>query len=208
VKTAEKIAAALAVIAICLSLLAWPGGGPLLVLSLSFLAILYYPFGALLFNGIRLRNVLSKPSYAGINRSRLLAGAGIGLILAMLCLGMLFKWQIWPGAQAILNIGLLLSAVVLLLLLFKARSAQGFREFAVKAGKRIVILGTLAFLLFFTPSMQLIAWHYSDQPELLEAWEAHLSDPDNQVLHERLIEVQNQTLLNNEENTLDHAAEP
>ncbi len=195
-KTAEKILIGLILLAFLFSAMRWPGGGVLLVLSLSALACLYYPLGAFLFNGIRLRHAFNKASYVGLPGSRLLAALGIGMVLSMLVLGMLFKWQFWPGSAIMLGLGLPLSVAVLLILLYRGSLRSDFRPFAAKAGTRLVVWSALALVLWLTPQMRLIEWRYTDQPELVEAWRAHLADPDNTALREALDKAYRNSTLN------------
>ena len=113
-KKAEIILGAIALTALALNLLLVPGGGVLTVLSLSTLSVLYMYLSFAIFNGIRLRQIFKKDSYKGISKMRIVGAILTGLALSMTTIGLLFKFQSWPGATMNLAIGLLGLAIALI----------------------------------------------------------------------------------------------
>lgn len=181
-KTTEKILVALFTLSFAGVLLRLPVSSALLIISVSTLACLYYPLGAFLFNGIRLRHITRSSSYAGLPTSRLVAGAVCGFILGIVLLGVLFGLKFWPGHYLILTVGVLLSGGALVLLVIMSHNDASLRPFATSAGKRLVLWSIPAVLLWLTPQMRHIEWRYADRPALVEAWRAHLAAPENHEL--------------------------
>ena len=95
------------------------GGGILLTFSLMSLACLYYLFGFAFFNQIDLNGIFDKKSYQGISTFRILTAIGAGIGLSCICLGILFMFQHWPGANIILSAGLILTFIILFISLIR-----------------------------------------------------------------------------------------
>ncbi len=188
-KKAEKVLAGIAAAGLIFGIQQWPGGTLLSVLALSSLACLYYPFGALVFNGIRMKDLSKKSAYAGVPTFRIAVGFGIGMVLSVLVMGILFKWQLWPGGEFILIVGLIAAAGLLIALIAGATGNSAMRPFAAKAGARLSVWGSLALLLWLTPQITLVEWRHADEPELVEAWRAHLANPEDEALRRALDEA-------------------
>jgi hypothetical protein len=99
-KWVERAAWGAAIVGIAMRSGAQPGAGFLLVLGLSTAAILYFPLGWL--------------SLGGPEGGRTLVPLSLitGLVLSLLCVGMLFTLQQWPGADFSLLMGLLGTVVL------------------------------------------------------------------------------------------------
>lgn len=111
-KITEKILILLFIIGIILKIAAIKAGGMLCFYSGAGLFFMYFIFGFAFFNGIRFRNIFKKSSYAGIKPIYIfvavLAGLGLGIGEA----GIVFKTQIWKGADMLCETGFIFSLVV------------------------------------------------------------------------------------------------
>ena len=103
-KKLEIILGLIALIGILLKLLLIPGGGILLTLSLSMLAMCYYLSFAFL-NGIPLIEIFKKKSYENITPLKMIGVVGFGFALSAIAIGILFSLQFWPGARIQLQSG-------------------------------------------------------------------------------------------------------
>ena len=90
----EKILAGFCLFGILLRLLHFPGGNMILILTIGILSMIYFPFGIYFLSGktFQQQNV-------GLS-------IGVGMALSILVVGILFKLMHWPGALAMLIVGL------------------------------------------------------------------------------------------------------
>ena len=192
-KKGEIIIATLSLIALGLNLLLIPGGGVLTVLTLSTLSMLYMNLSFALFNGIRLRNIFKKDSYKGISTMRIIGAVGTGLALSMTIIGLLFKFQSWPGASLNLGaglVGLLIATVIGTIKYFRNKS-----DFYTKIFKRIAVFGGLGLILMLTPKTTWVEIKYRNQPTYVDALKKAMAAPDNKELWDK-VEVERQKMNN------------
>ncbi len=83
-----------------------PGGLALMIFSFCILSIMYFYFGFAFFNGIRMRNIFSAQSYAGLTTNKIVGAIAVGLSLSATIIGIMFKVMHWPGALVIIYIGM------------------------------------------------------------------------------------------------------
>jgi hypothetical protein len=185
-KKAEIIIAALSIVAIGFNLLLIPGGAFLTVLTLSTLSIIYMYLSFAIFNDIRFRKIFRKESYAGISTMRIVGAVATGLALSMTTIGMLFKFQSWPGASFNLFVGLsalLIVTVIAVIKYLKTRSA-----FYTGVFKRVAVFGMLGLILLFIPNANLLEIKYRNQPAYLNALKSAMADPQNKSLWDKVEE--------------------
>ncbi len=179
-KTTEITLVILSAAAIVLEMFLVPGANVAMILLLSLLSVVYFCFGFLLFNGIRLRDVRKKDSFKGISSLRIIGAIGAGVALSYTTIGILFELRIWPGAGITQINGLVLLAVVTIVGLFKY--ARNKSPYYTRIFKRIAIIGGLAVILLVTPSTTWLAFKYRNHPAYLEALTQALADPGNEEL--------------------------
>lgn len=184
-KKTEIIAAIVAVIGFIFQLLLWPGGGPLVVVSLSLLAVIYY-FGFALFNDIRFRQIFKKESYAGISPLRMIGSIGAGLSLSSVLSGLMYKIQSWPMAQTMLNAGMFFTAVIAVVGLPKYLKNKP--DYLKQIFKKIVIIGGIGLIFLILPETALIDFKYRNHPAFRDAYKNALADPTNQALWDKMQE--------------------
>lgn len=147
----------------------WPGGGLILVISLSTIAMLYCP-GAFYFF-----------SDKAIKKQNLALSIISGFFLATIPIGVLFKLQYWPGAQVNLLVGTVAAPIILGVTLFlKSKAADDLKTYYKNMTIRTVILTTLTVLLYMTPTSTLLKMQYWDDPELARLKTLHYTHPENE----------------------------
>jgi hypothetical protein len=158
----------------------YPYSAMLITLSSLFLSIIYFGFSFGLLNGIRFRNLLKKESYAGISTLRIIGSVLTGIVLSLLVIYSLFKFQSWPYGNEGLRIslfGLLIVIVIGIIKLFTAKNS-----FYSKLLLRLGIIGTFATLLYFTSYESLLEMKYRNYPEFIEVEKKLMKDPMNKEL--------------------------
>ncbi|MGB6034811.1 MAG: hypothetical protein WBG42_00990 [Cryomorphaceae bacterium] len=173
-KKPEIILTVLVAVALTMNYLKLPFGGVLSVLSITGLAVYYYPIFPLMLTG----NSLNKIFSGAKSKSLLLFAFLTGIGLSILLVGILFKVQLWPMANTLLTLGLF-SAVVLM-----AVNAIRFKKTAKDIFKALLIrcsvgffLGSLAFMI---PNDTLLEHHFGENPSYIDAyknWKANPNDP-------------------------------
>ncbi|HEY0029288.1 MAG TPA: TPM domain-containing protein [Bacteroidia bacterium] len=183
-KLTEKILGALTILAIVFKLFLIPGGGVLFVIATQLLACLYFFFGFALFNSIRLRNIFSKAAYASVSTMKIVGAALMGIPLSMICVGITFKIQMWPGAQAMLIAGMTPAIIIFIISYIKYLTTK--HVFYIHAMIRCGIFVAVAILLFFTSAITLMKIEYRDHPEFIKAFEASWLDQENEDLYKKM----------------------
>lgn len=185
-KKGELILIAIALVALLLNILLIPGGGVLTVLSLSSLSMIYFYFGFALFNDIPLRKVFKKESYKEVSSARTVGAVGAGMALSMTIIGIMFKFQAWPGSELNLLVGLLGLVVVLIVGLIKCSKNKS--EYYTRIFKRAAIFGGLGLILILTPRTSWIDFRYRNYPDYATALKNSIADPNNDELHNKVEE--------------------
>jgi hypothetical protein len=107
----EKTLVAIFLVGIIFKLVHWPGGGPLVVVSLSTLALLYFPLALYFFCDKKIKQQNQTLSII------------TGSILAIIPIGVMYKIQCWPGAQIYLLLGLFFTPIVLAIIYYLRKKA-------------------------------------------------------------------------------------
>jgi hypothetical protein len=146
-KKFEKVLGIIVVIALVLKLASIPGASVLLTFSLSILSCFYYLFSFAFFNNIKLKNIFNRKSYEGI-LVQVLGSIGIGVVLAHICIGILFHVHHWQGATMLLYAGLITAFIVAVVFLITyPRSKSNFTKAVIL---RTAIIGGLGLLILLT----------------------------------------------------------
>lgn len=180
----EKIAAVVVLVALVLKLTLIPGGGILMVLSLSVLGFIYYPMGFALFNQIGFRQILKKDSYKGLSALRIMGAIGVGAALSVVCVGILFKLQHWTGSGFNLMVGLIVSSILLVVALIKYLATKA--EFYRRIITRLVIIGGFGLMLILVPNLTIIKIQFRNHPGYIKAYELYLENPRDEALMKNL----------------------
>lgn len=180
----EKILGIIVVIGLVLKFTLIPGGGILLTLSLMTLACLYYPLGFALLNRIGFKQIFKKESYKGLSALRIIGAIGAGMAFSAICVGILFKLQLWAGANINLIAGLATLLIVLTIALIKYLKAKG--EFYIGILKRISIIGTLGLLFICISDLTITKIQFRNHPDYIKAYERHIDNPQDEELKQKL----------------------
>jgi len=157
------------------------GGDSVLGISLTTLALLYYPIGFFYFNSIPIGKIFKKKAYKGLTVLRGIGSFGGGLIFSILCIGILFKLLQLPGAKFMLSTGSALGLLFLIIILIKYlmnKESAFLKSMAIRA---TLIVG-LAFILFVTPGLTLVKLFYRNNTEYIKAYEQAARNPDDKAL--------------------------
>jgi hypothetical protein len=191
VKKAEIIIAAVSIIAMGLKLLLVPGSGILTVLSLSILSVYYMYLSFAIFNRIRPKNFYKKDSYLGISKMRIIGAIGTGLALSITTIGILFKFQSWPGGSFNLGVGLLGLFIVTIIGLIRFNRNKS--DYYKGIFKRVAIVGILGLILMLIPQTTWIEIKYRNHPTYIEALKRAMADPENKDLWQN-VEIERQKM--------------
>ncbi len=193
----EKILGLIIIVCLILKLLLIPYSGILLTVTLMTLAIIYYPLGFAFFNEIRLRKILKKESYRGINALRIIGAIGVGIGLSILCIGILFKLQRWAYSDTNLKFGLFVTFIALIIVLIRISKVKD--NFYKKILKRIIIVGGLGLFLLFVPELSIIKIQFRNHPNYIKAYEAYLKNPDNEEIRDKMYNELNKATMSEKE---------
>lgn len=174
-KILEKILIALALLALIFKFMHWPGGGMLLVLSFGALGVLYFPLGFML---------LRPAGDQSFRFPFFLAGWSFSLPV----IGLLFKFQYWPGASFMLLTGVIFSIILFAVGIFDLQSSGKHleKEAAIPLLYRAVIYISLALFFYITPSSSLVKIQYRDQPEYAKLFIRVIGNPSDLQAQEEL----------------------
>lgn len=190
-KKTENIIVIIALIALGLKLIFIPGSGILTVVTFSSLSLIYFYFGFALFNHIKLRKIFKKDSYKEISSQRMLGTIGSGLALSTTTMGILFKFQSWPGAFIYLATGLI--GLILVTLFGYLKYSKSKADFYIPIFKRAAVFGGIALVLLLIPQATWIEIKYRDSPAFVEAYKKALADPENKALWD-IVEAERQKM--------------
>lgn len=190
-KKTEKIFVTLSIISLVLNFLLILGGGILTVLTLSTLSMIYFYLGFALFNDIRLRKIFQKDSYKEISYLRILGAVGAGLSLSITTLGLMFKFQSWPGAEISLGAGLFCLLTVTIIGLIKYSKIKS--DYYTRIFKRAAIFGGLGLIVILTPRTSWVELKYRNHPAYVDVLKKAMADPNNQELWDN-VEVERQKM--------------
>jgi hypothetical protein len=185
-RKAEIIIIALCIVSVILNFMLVPGGVLFTLITLLALSTLYFYLGFALFNGIRLRKIFKKESYAGINALRIVGCIGTGMALSLLVIGLLFKLLAWPGSFINLLAGLFFVTVVLIISIIKfIMTKSSFYKLIII---RCAIFFIIGFIFINLRPYAIMDYKYKDFPAYLKAFKAHEADPMNPELQQKLEE--------------------
>jgi len=165
----EKALTIVFLIGLSFKLLHWPGAGPLIVISLSTIAMLYFPAAFYFFCD------------KVIKRQNLALSIVSGLFLSLIPVGILFKIMYWPGGQVYLLIGIVTAPIILAIIFFlKSKTVDDLKTYYRNMFLRTSILTALTIIFYLTSTSTLLKVQYWDDPELARLKTLHYTNPDNE----------------------------
>ena len=176
----EKILGPIIILGLIMKLYHIIGGNTIIILGFGILAIFYNFFSFALFNGIKFRDIFKNKSYGALSTMRIIGAVLTGFTLSVTSLGILFKLMFYPVAKLMLFESLISIIIILILLIVKLimTKASYYRNIL----KRILILGSIAMILYFVSNHKLIEINYRNYPRYIKAWETWAKDDCNEQL--------------------------
>jgi len=152
-RIAERILWALIALALALKVLHLPLSSLLLILATSLVSMLYWALGWLLFpTPTRKHQILGLSILAGFAFTALITG-------------MLFRIQVWPGADTQILFGLALGAATVIVVLVKRNKRLDLASYFKGLLWRAAPLMTAAALLYPVTPADMTRFHYRGQSE-------------------------------------------
>ncbi len=186
-KQTEKILGGLIIILMLIRLFfALPYFDITITLLILILSLMYFGLGFALLNNVRLRNIFKKDSYKGISTLRILGGIFTGLILSLISIYSLFKFQRWPFANEGLKISLYGLLPIIAIVIYKVVRSKNnyYPNFLI----RLVIFGVIGTSLYFLSTEKILEMRNRDFPEYVEAEKKLMKDPENKELQQKVRE--------------------
>lgn len=182
-KKFELIFVILGLVSILLNLFLIPFANLFMLLSLSILSFFYLYFSFAFFNGIQLRNIFKKEAYKETNALRIIGAIGTGIVLSQTIIGLIFKFNEWPGAFVMMSVGLSGLTVVTIvgLIQFLKNKIDYYRLIF----KRIALFGGLTLLLLLLPSSLIFEYKYRNYPDFIHARKQSIDNPGNKELYDK-----------------------
>jgi hypothetical protein len=183
-KFLEKILAILILVFFVLNLILVPFSGVLLTISLLTISLIYYPFGFAFFNNIRLRNIFKKVSYKSVTVLHIIGAIVIGMALSDICVGILFKIQGYPMANYLLIVGLISTAIILIIGLIRyLKSKSSYYSFMFK---RIAIIGFIGLFFLIISDLTLVKIRFRNHPDYVKAYQEYKANPKTSESEKKL----------------------
>lgn len=193
-KLAEKILAIAVLAGLLLMFSIVRGGAELFMISLLSLSGIYFAFGFILFNQIRLRDLPKKETFKDLTTIKIVFGAISGIALSIVCVGIVFKLLSLPGSNEMLLIGTVVCILISIatLVLRKKLSAATILT-------RTVVFGVVGIVLLSIPLLSIIKFQYRNHPAYVEAYTRYVENPKDESLWEKQMLEYNRVWMNEEE---------
>ncbi len=185
-KKLELIIGLSSILSLILNLLLVSGGGVMTVLMLSIYSMLYFALSFIILNNIELKNAFKKESYKGISTARIIGSIATGIALSITIIGVLFKFQSYPGANLELINGL--TGMIIVLIVGLIRYIKTKNKFYINVFKRLLIVGGFGLILILMPKGMLIDVKYRNHPEYAKALKNVTVNPFNKDFQDKLQE--------------------
>jgi hypothetical protein len=185
-KILERGSIILSVIGFLMKIMRVSGGNELLMIGMTLLAIIYFYFGFALLNNVALKGIFKKSSYSNANSLRIVGAIGVGILLSIVVIGLLFKLLILTGAIEMLTIGVVGLVVTLfaawIIFIIKKKQLDAFYMGTFVRGGIAVMKGII---LYLTPASSLIRFYHRDDPAYAELFVRAVENPyDEQIQKE------------------------
>lgn len=141
----------------------------MLIVAMGSLANLYSTFGFLLFNGIKGRHIFKRSAYENTTGSQIIASVFMGLALSVALLGVLFRVQMYPGADIMITVGT--ASSILMTIILSALSTDSIKRNAF----RFIPILLLSICFSFISDDDMLENRYKNHPDIL-ALKRHLRE--------------------------------
>ncbi len=182
-KIVEPILGIVAVLSMILNLVDVPATRSILVFSLTILSLIYFYLSFALFNGIRLREIFKKKSYIEISTLKIIVAIFTGIVLSIVTMGLLFKYQEYPGGTQFIVIGLAGLIVIFTIAIVKYKKTKS--EYYLKILSRAIFYGVIGLSLILIPKETWLELRFKNHPEYIDIQKKSWADPENRELRIR-----------------------
>lgn len=174
----EKILAIGVLVSVILKFGLIPGGEISLLASTLLVTIIYYPFGFLFFNQIRLRDTFKKAAYKNVTALTVILSIITGIGLSITCVGSLFKLFHFAGANEMLTVGLITIFIVSLVAVvsFMRQNEMDSKFLLMRTG----IIGSIGMVLLILTEMDLVKIQFRNHPAYIKAYTEYLKNPNDE----------------------------
>lgn len=174
----EKVLAVGILIALILKFNMFLRGDIFILWSILLVTILYYPFGFLFLNQIRLRDIFKKAAYKDTNMFKIVIAFLAGLGLSIICVGSLFKLLHFRGANEMLIAGLCtILAIAVVILVFIMRKDKVYSKYILI---RVWMIGGIGVVLLLFAELDLVKIQYRNHPAYIKAYTEYLRHPESE----------------------------
>lgn len=171
----EKILALLFLISLFFISMHWPGGNILLILSLMFLTIIYFPFAFYFFSGKTFKNQNFAVSII------------FGWLLSIVLIGIMFKLMFWPGNQIMILGGCVTAPFLLIAAFILFRNArEDLKTYYKNLLIRTTVLTIVIFVILVIPIKALIQFQSNGDQERARLMLLHYTTPENEFYKKQL----------------------
>jgi glucan phosphoethanolaminetransferase (alkaline phosphatase superfamily) len=143
---------------------------------------MYFSFA--FFNGVQLRNIFKKVAYTDVSALRIVGAIGTGIALSQTIIGLIFKFNEWPGAFVMMSVGL--SGLLVVAIVGFIQFAKNKIDYYRNIFKRIALFGVLALILVVLPSNLMFEFKYRNYPTYIEAYKKFIENPTNKELSDKV----------------------
>lgn len=98
----------------------------------------------------------------------------------MTTIGLMFKFQSWPGAD--FNLGAGLVGLLIVTIIGVIKYSKNKSKYYIRIFLRAAIFGGLGLILMLTPKTSWVELKYRNHPEYVDALMKAMADPDNKEL--------------------------
>lgn len=160
--------------ALSIFLAKFPGSILLSIISLTLLAVMYFPLGVVTLGGLK-----TKTDTKDQDETKMMIAGVVGFGLGVTIIGTMFKILIWPGASINILIGLIVSIPLLVVSIYKFSRSEKDHCFYRGIIIRLVLVLLVGLFLYLIPMKTMLTWRHPDHPEYVNAYIEYRMDPNN-----------------------------
>jgi apolipoprotein N-acyltransferase len=157
-----------------------------ITLTVLLLSMTYFVFSFALFNNVRLRHIFKSGSFKGVSTLRIIGSILVGFVFSIMCIGILFKFQLWPNSDFTLLVGLMCLGILVIISLVRFLSSKD--TFYKNLLIRTLIIGIIGFCFYSLSYENILEIKYRDDPEYVEAEKKSMQNPKSIELGKKALE--------------------
>jgi hypothetical protein len=157
-----------------------------ITLTVLLLSMTYFVFSFALFNNVRLRHIFKSGPFKGVSTLRIIGSILVGFVFSIMCIGILFKFQLWPNGNFTLLVGLMCLGILVIISLVKFLTSKD--TFYKNVLIRTLIIGIMGLCLYSLSYETILELRFRNHPEYVEAEKQLWQDPENLKLRQKASE--------------------